>query len=194
MSARVTYLLYSPCPSKTEKELAKQVEREKQLREFPLIELLKKKPTPYNKKRYDSEKRKIQEEISFARSCIGLDIVDLYGWTLLNIDTKNEEEYIETYIGNYLFIMRFYRKFPRCLNLSQDWLQIVQHMKHWYQIHETTSIVEDEKRKEAMLFCYKLVQKDAQYCIMYYKWLVGLALVRTPLHRDVKHVICSFLV
>jgi len=172
---------------------AKDTMMEKMRREMPLISLLQKKPTPHMRQRYAREKLHIKEETDFACKRKGLPHEDEYGWILLPVDANNMDEYIALFIGNYINLLRFYIKYPRLLNTNTEWLDICHHLDRWYQVRETTSIVADEKRYEEMMFCYELAIHDAQYCVMYYKWFLALALCRTPLLLDVKRMIISFL-
>jgi len=183
----------SPLSEKQQRtRAAKDAMMEKMRREMPLIPLLQKKPTPHMRQRYAREKLHIQEEKFHATKRIGLE--DENGWTLLPVNAEKEDEYIAMFIGNYINLLRFYIKYPRLLNTNTEWLDICHHLDRWYQVRETTSIAADEKRYEEMMFCYDVAKKDAQYCVMYYKWLLALTLSRTPLLLDVKRMIISFLV
>ena len=198
MSARVTFMInkYQRTSLSEKQEHSREaddVEMEKKSRELSLIPLLQKKPTAHMRKRYKQAKTYIQDEINYAHNRIGQPIMDEYAWTYLHLDASNEEEYIELYIGHYINLLRFYRKYPRLLNTHTEWLDICNHLDRWYQIRETTSIVTNVKRYKEMMFCYDLAKKDAQYCIMYYKWFLALVLSRIPLLDDVKPMIMSFL-
>jgi hypothetical protein len=195
MSARLTYVL-NKRPQLSEKQQrtreAKDTIMEKMRREMFLISLLQKKPTHYMlRERYAIDKLQIQEKTNFARKRIEQE--DEYGWTFPPVILKNEDEYIESFIGNYINLLRFYIKYPRLLNTNTEWLDICHHLQRWYQVRETTSIVADEKRYHEMMFCYDLAKHDAQYCVMYYKWFLALVLCRSPLLLDVKRMIISFL-
>ena len=198
MSARLTYMLNKRAPLSEKQQRnreAKDAITEKMRREMPLIPLLQKKPTPHMRERYAIDKLQIQEKTNFARKRIEQEaLYHEYGWTHPPVILKNEDEYIESFIGNYINLLRFYIKYPRLLNTNTEWLDICHHLQRWYQVRETISIVADEKRYDEMMFCYDLAKHDAQYCVMYYKWFLALVLCRSPLLLDVKRMIISFLV
>ena len=198
MSARLTFLLNKRQPLKTDKQEAKRVakdaEREKAVRAVPLLSFLQMKPTPHMRKRYTRESAMVQEQTNYAIRRIGLPNVDDAGWIDLSVDASNKEEYIEMYIGNYINVLRFYRRYPRLMYTNNEWMDIVKHIEHWYQIREATSIVTDSQRYEEMMFCYDVAKKDAQYCVMYYKWMMAMTLLHTPLPLDVRRMVLSFLI